>query len=183
MRPAGKKEPTRGGRAKNEEKKRACFPYSFSHSLCSSVSRSRLVSRLVVPSRSVVSFPVCFFFVSALGRLARRLVLSSRYCVSSSCSSSLASVSLLTPFVFASVPVRRHHCHSRRRSCLAPLPLLSFSFLSSVSPRLASHVSSAFPYCRPLDIPYETSDAHDVPLICSPGRLPPMIVMRSRWGN
>ena len=73
LRPAGKREPVRGGRAKNEEKKRACFSHPFSHSLCSSVSRSRLVivavcgipcrlvSRLVVPSRSVVSFSVCFF--------------------------------------------------------------------------------------------------------------------------
>lgn len=34
LRAAGEEELAGGGRAKNEEKKRACFPYSFSHSLC-----------------------------------------------------------------------------------------------------------------------------------------------------
>lgn len=126
MRPAGKREPAGRGRAKNEEKKRACFPYSFSHSLCLSVSRSRLVivavcgipcrlvSRLVPPSRSVVSFPVCLFRF----RFGASRSVVSFYLVS------LLRLVVLLPLIclhFIARSVHHHHCHRcRRRSCLSP---------------------------------------------------------------
>lgn len=130
MRPAGKREPAGRGRAKNEEKKRACFPYSFSHSLCSSVSRSRLVivavcgipcrlaCRLVPPSRSVVSFPVCFFSFPPWGV---SLVVSP-YLVSLFASRRLASSFALLISVrrFARPFVRSSFPHSLRSSSSRP---------------------------------------------------------------
>lgn len=195
LRPADKREPARGGRAKMRRSVLA-FPYSLRSSFVCPFSRSppscslvvvcgisyRFACRLVHPSRLSVSLSVCLFLFPPWVVSFCRLVLSVSLCVSSSYSFSLASVSSLTrfvssPFVFVSSPfiVIIVIIVVVRVSPL--LPLLSFSFSSSVSPRLASHASLAFPYCRPLDVPYETTDDHDVPLIYSPGCFP----RRSQW--
>lgn len=202
------------------------FPIRFLIRSVYPVSRSRLVivavcgipcrlaCRLVPPSRSVVSFPVCFFFVSALGRLARRLALSRLViCVSSSCflirfahlRSSLCSsvrpvfVSSLTPFVFVSSPFVFVSSPFAFVSSLfvviivivvvvcvsLPLPhSLRSSFRSRHRlPSLRLVPRRRCSICVSLDVPYETADAPDVPLICSLGRLPLTIAIGEQMGN
>lgn len=159
--------------------------YRLIPSVSSLVSPCRLVPRLVLfvlPNRLVSCLLIPF---PSWGVSPCRLVPSVSQGVSLSCFLSHVSVSSLTssvrlrssPLVIIIVVVR----------VLPLLSPLSFSFSSSVSPRLASHVSSAFPYCVPLlrspDVPYETADAHDVPLIYSLGRLPSTIAIGEQMGN
>ena len=155
LRPAGKREPARGGRAKDEEKKRACFPYSFSHSLCLFFSRSRLVivavcgipcrlvSRLVMPSRSVVSFPVCLF---RFRPWASRFVVSFSLFVIASRPFCSLTHSVRPVSVSSLIPVRRC-CHSY----LAPaVSAVVFILVIPLSPSCVScslALPIAFPRC------------------------------------
>lgn len=115
-------------------------------------------------------FLFAFFSFPPWGVSFCRLVLSSCYCVSSSC---FLTRFVSSPFVIIIVVV-----------VVRVLPLLSplsFSFSSSVSPRhCVALASSAFPYCVPIDVPYETTRTRcPVNLFA---RMPTTtIVIRSRW--
>lgn len=114
----------------------------------------RLVFRLVVPSRSVVSFPVCLFRFRHWAFRSSSRPISSRYLrlvvllPHSLCSSPFVALLVrssglrflthsvrlrLIPVRLRLVSVRRHHCHSRRRLCLAPVASLT-SLVLSFSP-------------------------------------------------
>lgn len=180
----------RGSGEKMRRRNVLAFPTRFLIRSVYPVSRSRLVivvvcgipcrlaHRLVPPSRSVVSFPVCFFSFPPWGV---SLVVSP-YLVSLFASRRLAPLRLL-PFPHSLRLVSVRHCHHRRRrSCLALLSPLSLSF-SSPSLLLASYPHpSALPLRFP-DAPYETTGAPDVPLIYSLGCFPTTIAMGNRWEN
>ena len=122
LRHASKGEPAGGGRAKMRRSVLA-FPYSLRSSFVCPFSRSppscslvvvcgisyRLARRLVLPSRSIVSFPVCLFLFPPQGV---SLVVSSSLLVIAS----YRLAFLLTPFVFARPFVRSSFPHSLRSS-------------------------------------------------------------------
>lgn len=141
MRPAGKGEPTGGGRAKTRRSVLAFIAHSVRLSVCLCLApRSRLTVFSIVsfrPSRlasrravSSLRLVVCLLIsVSALGRLARpsRSISSRRASCRLAFSLRPASVSSLASLI----SIRHHHCHHRRhRSCLSPPCCLCWRFRS-----------------------------------------------------
>ena len=171
------------------------FPYLLRSSFVRTFSRSppscslvvvcgisyRLVCTSRLSSRPVVSFPVCLFrFRHVASRLLSRslflllrLVVLPPYSLRSSVRPvSVSSLALLVSVrlrssqlvvIIVIVVVRISPCCLcyRFRSCRPSLPVIA-----SLLPRWRCSI------CVPFDVPYETTDAHDIPLICSPGRLP-----------
>lgn len=175
------------------------FPIRFLIRSVYPVSRSRLVivvvcgipcrlaHRLVPPSRSVVSFPVCFFFRFRLG--ASRL--SSR--------SLFSLLRLVVLLLFACFRFLTHSVRLRLRprsssslsssssssfvSCSRCLTHFARPFvLAIVSRHCVALASSALPIAFP-SMSHMKRHAHDVPSICSLGRLPLTITIGEQMGN
>lgn len=174
MRPAGKGEPAGGGRAKMRRSVLAFIAHFVRLSVClclASVVACGILYRLIpsvsslvssYSSRPIVSFPVCLF---RFRHGASRSVVS--FSPSRCASRRLTPLRLLpfshslrlVPVRLRLVPIRRHHCHHhRRRSC--PVSVASvgvFVLVIRLSSSCVALASSAFPYCVPLDVPYETT--------------------------
>ena len=168
------------------------FPIRFLIRSVYPVSRSRLV--IVVACRYSLSSRLSSRFIRLAGRLVCLFAFSFPPWVVSLVVSfylvSLLRLVILLPHSLCSSPfvallVRSsgfrfiaHFCLSSSFVSCPVASIVVFILVVRLSPSCVS-CSSAFPYCRPLDIPYETSDAHDVPLIYSLGHLP----QQSQWGT